>query len=158
MAMPVLEKPSAGNNFQADHARLLADSYSRLTGKALLDADFTRESIPRALFEARFGLVSHGTDPVPIFNYGNAFALAAFEMEWPEFTRLASRDSAEVVEQAERELLMAKVKEDGFIQDYRGLRISASGRRFWIERATIWNVVDERGVYRGQAAVFYLEA
>jgi MEKHLA domain-containing protein len=151
--MHVLEQPSPENNYQELQARLLASSYHRLTGRLL----FGVEESPRALFEAPFGLVSHNTAPVPVFNYGNQTALAAFEMSWPEFIRLASRDSAETVNQQERELLMRKVREDGFVDNYRGIRISSSGRRFWIERATIWNVVDELGVYRGQAAIFYLE-
>lgn len=156
--MSVMEFPSQENNYQKIHAERLVFSYRRQTGENLLDGEIALDAVPRALFQAPFGVLSHNTDPVPVFNYGNEFALAAFEMGWPEFTRLASRDSAEAIDQAERELLMAKVKEDGFIQNYRGIRISASGRRFWIERATIWNVVDELGIYHGQAATFYLEA
>lgn len=34
------------------------------------------------------------------------------------------------VNQAERELLMNKVKQDGFVGDNRGIRIASSGRRF----------------------------
>ena len=52
---------------------------------------------------------------------------------------------------------MNKVKQDGFVGDYRRIRIASSGRRFWIDRATIWNVVGETGNYQGQAALFYLE-
>ena len=148
-----LEQPSPENNYLEFHARLLASSYHRLTARVLLE----NEETPRALFEAPFGLVSHNTEPVPIFNYGNQTALSAFEMSWPEFTRLASRDSAEAVNRKERESLMSKVRKDGFVDNYRGVRIASSGRRFWIERATIWNVIDEFGTYRGQAAVFYLE-
>ncbi|GJM13238.1 MAG: MEKHLA domain-containing protein [Pseudohongiella sp.] len=154
--MSVREKPSLDNNFHIAHAQLLADSYHRLTKKELLGT-CAREDLARELFEAPFGLVSHGTDSNPVFNYGNSTALAAFEMEWADFVCLASRDSAEAVNQEERELLMTKVKRDGYIDNYRGIRISAKGRRFWIERATIWNVIDGAGIYCGQAAVFFLE-
>lgn len=156
MDMSFPEKPSPENSYGMVHAQLLSSSYRRLTGKDLLPSEFVSSEIPRALFEARFGLVSHNTDAIPVFNYGNRTALSAFEMDWSEFIRLASRDSAEEMNRAERELLMARVKQDGYLENYRGIRISASGRRFWIEEATIWNVVDECGVYRGQAAVFYL--
>jgi len=149
-------KPNFENSFLSAHARLLASSYNRLTGKELLNVEYAHEDIPRALFDASFGLVSHNTDPIPRFNYANQSALDAFELEWPEFVRLASRDSAEPANQSERELLMREVKRDGFIDNYRGVRISSSGRRFWIEGATIWNVVDEVGDYWGQAAVFSL--
>jgi len=151
--MPPSEQPGPANNFHELHARLLASSYYRLTGKVLLED----EESPRALFEAPFGVVSHNTEAVPVFNYANQTALAAFEMSWIEFIQLASRDSAEAVNQQERERLMSKVREDGFVDNYRGLRIASSGRRFWIERTTIWNVMSEQGVYCGQAARFYLE-
>jgi hypothetical protein len=34
------------------------------------------------------------------------------------------------------------------------MRITKSGRRFWIEDVTMWNLVDDDGIRRGQAAVF----
>jgi hypothetical protein len=34
------------------------------------------------------------------------------------------------------------------------VRVSASGRRFRISGATVWNLVDEQGWRRGQAAAF----
>lgn len=49
---------------------------------------------------------------------------------------------------------MAAVQAHGFIDDYSGIRISASGKRFMIERATVWNVFDADGILHGQAATF----
>jgi hypothetical protein len=46
------------------------------------------------------------------------------------------------------------VGRDGFIDDYAGTRISATGRRFRIERAVVWNLIDAAGVRHGQAAMF----
>jgi hypothetical protein len=46
------------------------------------------------------------------------------------------------------------VTEFGFIDDYRGIRISASGRRFEIRSAVVWNVIDQTGAHWGQAATF----
>ena len=77
-----------------------------------------------------------------------------FEMKWDEFTALPSRLSAEAPERGERERLLAEVARTGFIRDYAGIRIAKSGKRFRIEHATVWNVADERGVARGQAAMF----
>lgn len=34
------------------------------------------------------------------------------------------------------------------------VRIAKSGRRFWILDGTVWQLHDEHGVYRGQAAMF----
>lgn len=136
----------------ADHVVLLAESFARLTGRPLIDSDAA--NLPRVLWEAPFALVSHGTEPDPVFNYGNLTALRLFEMSWEDFTRLPSRLSAEASNREERARLLARVSADGYIDDYAGIRISASGRRFVIEGAVVWNVVDGDGVYRGQAAMF----
>ena len=49
---------------------------------------------------------------------------------------------------------MAEVTSSGFIKNYAGVRISKTGRRFRIENATVWNLVDDDGTPRGQAAMF----
>ncbi len=103
---------------------------------------------------APFVLVSHGPEADPILNYGNRRALELWEMGWEEFTRTPSRLTAEVPDRAERARLLAEVGRKGFIDDYSGIRISKGGRRFRIAGATVWNLVDERGEYRGQAATF----
>jgi predicted DNA-binding protein (UPF0251 family) len=50
--------------------------------------------------------------------------------------------------------LLAAVAQRGFIDDYSGVRISKSGRRFHIARATVWNLLTEDGRPCGQAAMF----
>ena len=59
------------------------------------------------------------------------------------------RDSRE-----ERARLLAAVTERGFIDDYSGVRISKTGRRFKISRAMVWNLLTEEGKLCGQAAMF----
>jgi hypothetical protein len=88
------------------------------------------------------------------FFYANRAAQARFEYGWDEFVTLPSRLSAEAPDRAERQRLLDAVTRDGFIGDYRGLRIAKSGRRFWIENATVWQLIDESGTLRGQAATF----
>jgi hypothetical protein len=34
------------------------------------------------------------------------------------------------------------------------VRVSKSGRRFLIDRATVWNLLDDSGAHYGQAATF----
>jgi predicted DNA-binding protein (UPF0251 family) len=46
------------------------------------------------------------------------------------------------------------VTQRGFIDDYSGIRISKTGRRFQISRATVWNLISEKGEPCGQAAMF----
>ncbi len=50
--------------------------------------------------------------------------------------------------------LLAQMASDGCITDYVGVRISSIGRRFRIEQAVVWNLIDEDGVCHGQAAAF----
>jgi hypothetical protein len=50
--------------------------------------------------------------------------------------------------------LLDAVRRDGYVSGYRGIRIAKSGRRFWIEDGTVWQLIDAGGVYRGQAAMF----
>ena len=50
--------------------------------------------------------------------------------------------------------LLDAVARNGFIDNYRGLRIAKSGRRFWIEGGIVWELRSENGERRGQAALF----
>ncbi len=141
-----------------DFLRLLAGSHARLTGAPLLPEDVAGgdpAAQARWLYEsAPFCVLAHNTDADPRFVYANRAAQARFEYGWDEFVTLPSRLSAEAPDRAERQRLLDAVARDGFIGDYRGLRIARSGRRFWIERATVWQLIDEAGVLRGQAATF----
>lgn len=132
--------------------RLIVESYARLTRRELPLAP--ADDLATALWLAPAAIVAHGTEPDPVFFYGNRLALELFEMDFAVFTRLPSRFSAEPLRREERALLLARVARDGFIDDYSGIRIAASGRRFRIERATVWNLVDAAGLTHGQAATF----
>ncbi|MEQ1528495.1 MAG: MEKHLA domain-containing protein [Methylococcales bacterium] len=146
--------PSEENNYLSAHAHLLVDSYRRLLGKQLLAEPGDEHAFARRLFHAPFAVVSHDTSAEPIFNYANLTALRLFAMDWPEFTQLPSRLSAEPVNQAERERLLAQVTQQGYIDNYQGVRISKTGQRFLIKNAVVWNLLDEQGHYQGQAACF----
>ena len=111
-------------------------------------------SLTEALDRVDFALLSHGTEADPIFNYGNRFVLELFEMGWDQFTQTPSRLSAEPVHRDERAHLLERVTRDGYIDDYIGIRISATGRRFRIRDAVVWNLYDEAGNLHGQAAAF----
>ena len=142
------------------HVMLLESSYRRWTGRNLTpstrtDADDGSAVSPfEAIIKAPFVLVSHDARPDPVFNFGNRAALALFEMSWKQFTNLESRESAEPDGRSERDRLMARVAREGVIEGYEGVRVSATGRRFRITGATIWQVVDEDGRNHGRAAKF----
>ena len=134
--------------------QLIARSLDHWTGRALLPGLFNPLGLAKNVFAAPFVLVSHGTETDPVLNYGNAAALALWEMSWAELTHTPSRLTAEAPNREERARLLAAVSARGYIDNYSGIRISKTGRRFRIEQATVWNLLDERGVAAGQAALF----
>jgi hypothetical protein len=137
-----------------DHTALLRRSLRELGGRALVEDDLTEADAARQLFHAPFVLLSHDRAPDPILTYGNLRALELFELTWPELTAMPSRLTAEAQHLWERARLLAQVAARGFIDDYSGIRISSKGRRFRIERATVWNLTGEDGDPCGQAATF----
>jgi hypothetical protein len=137
-----------------EHVGLLISSYHRFTGRYLLSPGLNVNERVQALWDAPFVVASHDTQADPVFNYGNQAALTLFEMTREQFTSLPSRLSAEPMLREERQALLERVRRFGFIDDYCGVRISASGRRFRIERATVWSLIDENGADRGQAVMF----
>lgn len=136
------------------HARRLADSHRRWTGRDLVPPEADSRELARKLFNAPFVLVSHGTEADPVLNYGNATALALWEMSWEQLTSTPSRFTAEAPNREERARLLAEVTQNGFISNYAGVRISRTGRRFRIAQATVWNLIAEDGSPAGQAATF----
>ncbi len=139
-----------------EHTACVARSLKHWTGRELVGENVGPLEMARAVFNAPFALVSHGTQADPVLNYGNQTALNLWEMSWEELTRTPSRFTAELPNREERARLLATVTQRGFIDDYSGVRISKSGRRFRITRATVWNLITERGQPCGQAAMFDL--
>lgn len=152
--MPSIPFPDSSNDFLAEQIELIEHSYRMFLGRNLLANPESRKSIAEQLYYAPFALLSHNTDEDPLFNYSNKTGLTLFEMDWEELIVTPSRFSAEPVNREEREKLLKQVTENGFIDDYEGIRISKSGKRFLIKNAVVWNLHDTSGRYQGQAACF----
>ncbi|MBD2497123.1 MEKHLA domain-containing protein [Nostoc sp. FACHB-280] len=135
------------------HSQRILKSFQYWTGNSLLDESGSPKETAQALFEAPFVLASHGTEPDPILNYGNRQALAQWELTWEEFTQTPSRKTAEQLEQAERDRLLSETATKGFSY-FSGVRITSTGKRFYIQDGILWNLVDEQHQYCGQAAVY----
>jgi hypothetical protein len=136
-------------------AILLLTNFQRLLGRSLVPAGIGEAEAPVWLYEAApFCVLAHDVAPDPRFIYANKTAQRCFEYGWAVFTTLPSRLSAEAPNRAERQRLLDKVSRDGFATGYSGMRISGSGRRFRIEDGTVWQLTDDRGALRGQAAMF----
>ena len=132
----------------------LLDSYRHWIGRELIERTGEPEFQARALFESPLVVVSHGAEADPILNYGNRAALDLWEMTWEQLIKTPSRLTAEPVNRAEREWMLEQARVRGYIDTYRGVRISGTGRRFLVENALIWNVLDAQGQRIGQAATF----
>lgn len=146
--------PSEENNFLQEHVTRLIVSLRGWTGRNLVEPGSSNCQQARAVFHAPFVVLSHTTADDPMLNYANRAGLELFELTWDELIRLPSRRTAEPLLQDQRARLLARVTEQGYIDDYAGVRISKTGRRFMIEQATVWNLLDERGAPYGQAATF----
>lgn len=162
------------------HVQLLQDSFRHWFGQELLSLGLNRagcadsvqsHSVPSdsvqpdsvladpvqaaaALYYAPFALLSHGCQVDPILNYGNQTALVLWDRSWDDFTTMPSRLTAEPEVREGRSQLLAQAKQQGYLTDYEGVRISKTGQRFLIRKAMIWQVFDAAGQIQGQAAAF----
>lgn len=133
----------------------LAAGFRRWTGREIL-SDLAHQPIDlaRSLYDAPQVIVAHGTQTDPIFWFANRTAQRLWEVDWPMFIRMPSRQSVEAGEHDDRERLLARAQADGYVDDYQGVRISASGRRFRIQNVVLWNLRNEQDQPAGQAATF----
>jgi hypothetical protein len=147
-------EPGEHNLYLVEHVQLLRTSFHRLTGQNLVDPYLSDLNAAKVLYFASTVVVSHNIAIDPIFNYGNRAALDLFELSWADFTALPSRKSAEMPNQEARARLLQEVSTKGYIDHYSGIRISSSGKRFQLDNAIVWNLLDGEGRYCGQAATF----
>lgn len=146
--------PAVDNDYLAIHTELLRSSLHNLTGRDLVDDEIDAATAAKAIFHAPFVVLSHNTEADPILTYANLAGLKLFELDWEKLVKTPSRFTASETLRDERAHLLQKVNEQGYIDDYAGVRVSSNGHRFRIEQATVWNLVDGLGMYCGQAATF----
>ncbi|GAA0410071.1 MEKHLA domain-containing protein [Microbispora corallina] len=131
---------------------LLTSCHLRLVGTPLGRPEATGEWLYE---DAPFGLLAHDASPDPLFTYANRTAQRCFEYGWEEFVGMPSRLSALPGSRESRQELLDAVAGDGYATGYRGLRVAKSGRRFWVEDLTMWNLLGADGALVGQAAAFH---
>ena len=145
-------------DFVINHTQRILVSYRKWTGKNLLESSSTQPpssvTLAQQLFHSPFVVVTSNAAEDPILNYGNQAGLNLWEMPWEVLTRTPGRKTAEPMHRGERQKFLDEVQKNGFIDNYSGIRISNTGKRFKIEKATVWNLLDESGQYLGQAATF----
>jgi len=144
----------ADEDFIVTHSTLIADSFKRWTGRYLVPPGLSGEETAQAMMKAPFVIASTDTSADPVLNYGNRTALGLWELSWSEFTKTPGRNTAEPMEREARARFLDEVKRNGFVDHYTGIRISSQGRRFRIDRATVWNLIDDNAQFKGQAVFF----
>ena len=135
-------------------SQLLLNSFCRWIGRDLLERVGDPDYQAHALFQSPFVVVSHGIEEDPLLNYGNQAALELWELTWEQLVKTPSRLTAEPVNRAEREWMLEQARSRGYLDTYQGVRIASTGRRFLVENALIWNVLNAEGERVGQAATF----
>jgi PAS domain S-box-containing protein len=141
------DDPAFGELMVSSYARLVGDHLPPLGAQSgVKAAQWLHEAAP-------FGLLLHETSPGPVFIYANRAAQRAFEYSWEEFVGMPYRLSVQTLNRTKRQEFMDEVRRRGFGENYRGQRIAKSGRTFWIEETTVWNLIDDNGGMHGQAAL-----
>ena len=136
------------------HSQALLNSFRARVGKELTLRGGDARQEAKRLFNAPIIAVSHGAEADPILNYGNAAALALWELSPQELIETPSRLTAEAELREAREHVLRETARKGFVTGYTGVRVSRTGRRFRIHDVTVWNVTDADGRLLGQAATF----
>jgi len=136
------------------HSQALLDSFRARVGRELIARGGDARQEAKRLFDAPFVVVSHGAEADPLLNYGNAAALALWELTPQELIATPSRLTAEAELREARAHVLEETARNGFVAGYTGVRVSKTGRRFRIHDVTVWNVTDADGRPWGQAATF----
>ncbi|MEW4454199.1 MEKHLA domain-containing protein [Bremerella sp. JC817] len=158
---PSLDTPWLEHGWPA-HLQILLDSYRKLLGEDLVPRSGDPNEDARRVYDAPRVIVSHTAAEDPILNFGNRKVLELWEIDVETLLKTPSRHTAEPMHRDERARLLERTTRDGYVDDYQGIRISTTGRRFQIEQAIVWNLTDAAGNHVGQAATFdhwtFLEA
>ena len=140
----------------------ILDSHQRVFERPLI-AEPAGGLVPlqraQALFSSERLVLAHDgadptSDPGPRLIYANRAALRLWRRPWRAMVGMPSRLTAELGERAERAQALGRAQGLGAISDYAGIRVDSSGRRFRIEGARLWTLLDEQGRPQGQAASF----
>ncbi|KAA8492421.1 hypothetical protein FVE85_7928 [Porphyridium purpureum] len=89
-----------------------------------------------------------------MYNYSNRLALHTFERAWDSMGTVPSTLSADAKQDAQqaRNELLGQALARGFVR-FNVERVTATGKKVALRNGTLFNLQDEGGVYRGQAAI-----
>ena len=151
----ILSSSESSNDYHQKHIVIMLDNLKRWTNYDLIqEYGFSFERLGEQVFNADFYLLSHNTAIDPVLTYGNQQVLDRWEVSWQELISMRSSDTAKSIDQTQRSMLMAQVKQHNHISGYSGIRVSKTGKEFQILDAIIWNLFLTDGSFYGQAAWF----
>jgi hypothetical protein len=145
-----------------NHIRLLDQSLEKSRGNGmfqwiqtkLLPEDEPVTTIQQLNANARFGVLSHGTQPDPIFNYGNMASLELFEQNIEDLCQTPSRYSTVPELMDDRSDLIQDIEIKGYGCIKNAIRVSAKGNLFLISQILVWTVFDDDDNRIGLAAIY----
>jgi hypothetical protein len=106
------------------------------------------------LFAASAVVLAHDDQLDPLLIYANRSALKLWRRRWGEMVGMPSRLTAEPSERQARAAALARLRSREAIENYGGIRVDRSGRRFQITGARLWSITNAQGMPCGQAASF----
>jgi len=102
----------------------------------------------------RFGVLSHGIQADPIYNYGNQAALTLFGHTIESLCRTPSRRSTLPTLEQNRATIIADIEKSDYGYFHNALRCSTSGKIWVMSEILYWKVYNDEGKHIG-AAAFY---
>jgi hypothetical protein len=143
-----------------NHLRLLSESLKKSSGTDMFQwindrsPDTPLTTASQVDTNTRFGVLSHGTQPDPIYNYGNQASLELFEYALGDLCQTPSRFSTvpELMEDRSKLIQEIETKGFGYIDD--AARVSAEGTLFLISKILVWTVFDDSNSRIGLAAIY----
>jgi MEKHLA domain len=102
----------------------------------------------------RFGILSHGMQDDPIYNYGNCAALELFDQTLETLCQTPSRYSTVESLMEDREQLIRKINDVGYGTILNAVRTTPKGKLFVIQKIWIWHVYHDNGRRIGLAALY----
>ena len=143
-------------------AAQLISSYRASFGQPLisgLPGDASGDQWAQALFAAPIVVVAHDGSPLdrgdgPRLIYANRAALTLWDRRWAEMVGMPSQLTAEPSERSSRQTALTAAKQQTAFRGYSGIRINRHGRRFQINNARLWTLINPAGQACGQAACF----
>ncbi|MCS3429941.1 MEKHLA domain-containing protein [Klebsiella sp. BIGb0407] len=134
----------------------IADCYLQRAGVPLPSPENVSDLASWLDDSAPYSLLAHDSSADPRFIYANQSALKCFKYSREEMLQLPSRLSAATPDQQERQSMLMRLKTEGIVFGYSGVRITRQGEAFNIYQGVIWQLTDKEGKSLGQAALFWL--